>query len=304
MADAFSDIVGDRRGSGLLRREGLPANSKQGDAMRWIADKTGHAVSQVQPNALVRLEVDFPVASADHVGLWEQPEGAIRAALRRLGRHTRRPVTTLRWDTSAPVPRGGLRTEAWYAAHLPPPETPTRIIGQLGKLRSPILHVGGPVQVMFTESIGVDARLGVPLIPGLTASTTSRGDRTLVLTGSAYGAVDPHIRLRALIPSDGVFRDHFERALRETSVRFRVNPHLLNEEFMKMINSHFGEIVDVAREDVEMDIDEGETRRFDIAVRGVADRALPFVIGVFGQEGELMSTSQLAVLVPEEARSG
>jgi len=139
-------------------------------AMRWISDKTDLAVSQVEPQALVRLEVDEPVAATELVRIMEEPEAVLRQLLMRLGRHYRRPVTTLRWDPRATTPRIGLRTEAWHAVQLPPPETPTRLVAQIARRRSPPLLVGGPVHVELERTGGLDAQLGVPIVAGLEAS--------------------------------------------------------------------------------------------------------------------------------------
>jgi hypothetical protein len=64
--------------------------------MRWISDKTDLAVSQVEPQALVRLEVDEPAAASELVRIMEEPEAVLRSLLMRLGRHS--PVRSRRCD--------------------------------------------------------------------------------------------------------------------------------------------------------------------------------------------------------------
>ena len=184
--------------------------------MRWVSEKTGRVVAQVQPNAVVRLEFDGPAPPGAVIRIVEEPEPTLKTLLRALGRKTRRTVTTLRWDVTARVTASGLRSEPFHAVHLPPPETITRLVAQVETQKSPPLLVGRPVQVTFAETVGTDAKLGAPLVPGTELSLGGQRTRSREVRCTAYGAIDPLVSIRALLPSEGLFGRHFARTLEET----------------------------------------------------------------------------------------
>ena len=59
-------------------------------AVRWVSEKTGRVVSQVEPNAVVRLEIDGPAGAREAIRVVEEPEPTLRSILGGLGRKTRR----------------------------------------------------------------------------------------------------------------------------------------------------------------------------------------------------------------------
>jgi hypothetical protein len=265
--------------------------------MRWIAEKTGHVVSQVEPNAVVRLEIDGAAAVDELVRVVEELEPAVRKLLRELGRHTRRPLTTLRWDTRASPPTGGLRTQAWHAVQLPPAESVTHLVAEVGRRKSPPLLVGGPVQVTFNETRGIDAKLGAPLVAGLDTSSSVERSRSRTISGTAYGTIDPRVQIRALAANDELIAAHFERKLVETSVRFRVSPPLLLDEWNRW-HEGFSAARGLESETAHLTVEEGQRREFTLRIDRFPNQPVPLVLAVFDDDYHLSSVSDLGVVLP------
>lgn len=268
--------------------------------MRWISEKTGVAVTQVQPNAVVRLEVGGAVAIGGLIRVVEEPELALRTLLRKLGTNTRRPVTTLRWDPSAAVPRGGVRSEPWYAVHLPPAETVTRLVARVGRSESPPLLVGGPVHVTFSDTRGYDAKLGAPVVPAVKPSIGAQRSKTLEISGTAFGAIDPEIRIRALTAAHDLFVTHYARALEETSVRFRVSPWLLEARWRDSLTG-FAQPEVGASDSVDMVLEEGERRTFSVRLGGLTADPIPFSFAVLSPRDDVLAMSELGIAEPSYA---
>ena len=186
----------------------------------------------------------------------------------------------------------------FHAAHLPPPETVTRLVAQVEKSKSPPLLVGGPVQVTFAETVGTDAQLGAPLIPALDVSLGGQRARSREIRCTAYGAIDPVVRIGTLTPSDSLFEVHVVRALEETAVRFGVSPYLLTEEWASRLGA-FGDVPGGRGEPIEVVMEEGKTVELGLRVDAGPSRRLPLVVAVYDENDQLTSASELGVLLSD-----
>jgi hypothetical protein len=161
--------------------------------------------------------------------------------------------------------------------------------------KSPPLLVGGPVQVTFAETTGTDAQLGAPLVPGAELSLGRQRTRSREVLCTAYGAIDPLVSIRALLPSEGLFELHFARALEEIGVRFAVSPSLLTREWRSRLRA----FDDVSRDrgtPVELVMEEGKTVELGLRVEDVPPSRIPLAVAVFDESHELISVSELGVL--------
>jgi hypothetical protein len=266
--------------------------------MHWIAEKTGAAVTQVAPNTVVRLKVDGSIAHGEQIKVIEEPEPILRALLRRLGPKTRRPVATLRIDTSAAMKHKGVVSERWHASHLPPPETVTRLVAKVGDDESPPLFVGGPVQVRIRGSRTDDAKLGIPVLEKvITAEIKAGSSRSIEIEGTGYGAIDPDVRIRAITPADELFTRHFQQAIEATTLRYPVGPRRLSrvwDEVVRDLNIEGGG--DPISSEVALSLGEGETQEFTLELSDIRPGRFPLALAVFDLEGALISVSDITVV--------
>jgi hypothetical protein len=184
--------------------------------MRWVSDKTGRVVSHGEPSALVRLEFDGPAPPREVIRVIEERDPTVKGDTRKLG--TTDAVSS--HDASLGPDRAsdcsGLSDRA--VSRSPPPaardgHTPARAVG---KRKSPPLLVGGPVQVTFAETLGSDAQLGAPLVPGLAVSLGGHRTRSR--------EIDPLVHVRALVPGDPAVRSPLRSRTRRDRSALRREP--------------------------------------------------------------------------------
>jgi hypothetical protein len=266
---------------------------------RWISDKTGSAVSHVQPGASVRLEVDGSVALDEVVRVLEEPEPTLRNALKRLGRHTRRPVTTLRWDPWGTTTRhGSVRTTPWIASQSPPPDSVTEVVAEFSGYRSPLLRIGGPVHWRVDEQSKYDATLGAPIVEAIDAGVSASYGRRATVRGTAYAAVDPEVSVRVLAPSDDLFTEYYMRLLRDVGVMYHVRSTLLINVFFDLLDTAYPFARELRVEQLtqpRLELDEGETAGFEIELAHVPRDGVPFLLAGF--EGALRRASSVSRLL-------
>jgi hypothetical protein len=269
---------------------------------RWIKDATGNAVSQVGPGTVVRLEADGAVPVAGVIRVVECPEPAIRRVLTLLGRHRRRPLTTLRWDPwSGSDSYPAVRSGTWLVGEMPPAEKVTRAVALFEHHRSPPLLIGGPVQWQLEERRGLSLEAGgsVATLGNLRARVGL--GRSVTLDGTAYAPVDPLIRADVLVPGDDQFVEHYRRVLEDIAFVYRVRPTLMINTFFETLDETFPTdwaLQIVTSGPIDLALRAGETVEYSFTLDNVPRTGLPLIVAGFGERGALMSASDLAVIRP------